>query len=150
MESITSLEPKAFTAYLSDTHNTICGRHPIAVLLNVSVQKTTQNAVVFVQNITIILSFFLADLGSGRSSISAGKLGVFSEVCSICSIKQVQINVRQFRQLRFSVFNNHLKMMPCFVNFICAMPRLGSYNKYRTIYLQTDIHVPCTVLYYDS
>ena len=39
MESITSLEPKAFTAYLSDTHNTICGRHPIAVLLNVSKQK---------------------------------------------------------------------------------------------------------------
>ena len=35
METITSLDPKAFAAYISDTHNTICGRHPIAVLLNV-------------------------------------------------------------------------------------------------------------------
>ena len=40
METISSLDPKAFTAYLSDTHNTICGRHPIAVLLNVSAQVT--------------------------------------------------------------------------------------------------------------
>ena len=36
MERIESLDPKAFSAYLQETRNTICGRHPIAVLLNVS------------------------------------------------------------------------------------------------------------------
>jgi AmmeMemoRadiSam system protein B len=34
MERIESLDPKAFSAYLQETRNTICGRHPIAVLLN--------------------------------------------------------------------------------------------------------------------
>ena len=29
-------EPEAFTEYLEEFENTICGRHPIGVLLNVS------------------------------------------------------------------------------------------------------------------
>ena len=36
MARIESLDPHAFSAYLNETQNTICGRHPIAVLLNVS------------------------------------------------------------------------------------------------------------------
>ncbi len=38
MATIESLDPAAFAAYLKATQNTICGRHPIAVLLNVSAQ----------------------------------------------------------------------------------------------------------------
>lgn len=110
MESITSLEPKAFTAYLSDTHNTICGRHPIAVLLNVSIQQHQPQKMFFVQNIDEDFFSFALILGSGRSSIVAGELGVLSEICSVCSVEQVQINFRQFRQLRLSISNNHLKM----------------------------------------
>lgn len=34
MGRIEALDPRAFSLYLSETHNTICGRHPIAVLLN--------------------------------------------------------------------------------------------------------------------
>ena len=37
MEKIESLEPKAFSEYQNEFQNTICGRHPIAVLLHVSV-----------------------------------------------------------------------------------------------------------------
>ena len=58
----------------------------------------------------ILKIFFSLILGGGRSSIITGKLGVFSEIRSICSVEQVQIIVRQFRQLRLSIFNNHLKM----------------------------------------
>lgn len=36
MSTIESLDPRAFSDYLKQYHNTICGRHPIAVLLNVS------------------------------------------------------------------------------------------------------------------
>lgn len=36
MEKIETLDPRAFSSYLHETQNTICGRHPIAVLLNVS------------------------------------------------------------------------------------------------------------------
>ncbi|TPX72250.1 hypothetical protein SpCBS45565_g00544 [Spizellomyces sp. 'palustris'] len=34
MEIIETIDPKSFTAYLKKTRNTICGRHPIGVLLN--------------------------------------------------------------------------------------------------------------------
>lgn len=37
MSLIESLDPSAFTAYLKKYRNTICGRHPISVLLNVCV-----------------------------------------------------------------------------------------------------------------
>ena len=36
MDSIAALDVEAFTKYLEETQNTICGRHPIGVLLNVS------------------------------------------------------------------------------------------------------------------
>lgn len=36
MNLIESLDPSAFAEYLQQFRNTICGRHPIAVLLNVS------------------------------------------------------------------------------------------------------------------
>lgn len=36
MNMIEDLSPTAFTAYLKKYGNTICGRHPIGVLLNVS------------------------------------------------------------------------------------------------------------------
>jgi AmmeMemoRadiSam system protein B len=36
MDLIEKLNPAAFKAYLQKTENTICGRHPISVLLNVS------------------------------------------------------------------------------------------------------------------
>ena len=36
MDIIESLDPKAFSEYIKKYQNTICGRHPIAVLLNVS------------------------------------------------------------------------------------------------------------------
>lgn len=35
MDAIESLEPGRFASYLRETRNTICGRHPIGVLLNV-------------------------------------------------------------------------------------------------------------------
>ena len=37
MDAIEKLEPGGFTDYLKNSKNTICGRHPIGVLLNVSV-----------------------------------------------------------------------------------------------------------------
>ena len=37
MAKIETMDPRAFSTYLQETHNTICGRHPIAVLLNVRV-----------------------------------------------------------------------------------------------------------------
>ena len=37
MDAIEKLEPGGFTEYLKNSKNTICGRHPIGVLLNVSV-----------------------------------------------------------------------------------------------------------------
>lgn len=37
MNAIEKLEPGGFTDYLKHSKNTICGRHPIGVLLNVSV-----------------------------------------------------------------------------------------------------------------
>lgn len=37
MNLIESLEPSSFTAYLKKYRNTICGRHPILVLLNVCI-----------------------------------------------------------------------------------------------------------------
>ena len=36
MKIIERLDPVGFTSYLRDYQNTICGRHPIGVLLNVS------------------------------------------------------------------------------------------------------------------
>jgi predicted class III extradiol MEMO1 family dioxygenase len=36
MDTIEKLEPHAFAEYLKNTQNTICGRYPICVLLNVS------------------------------------------------------------------------------------------------------------------
>ena len=38
MSIIEKIDPQAFTAYLKRTHNTICGRHPIGVLLNAVVK----------------------------------------------------------------------------------------------------------------
>lgn len=35
METIETLEPAAFVEYLKTFSNTICGRHPISVLLQV-------------------------------------------------------------------------------------------------------------------
>lgn len=36
MEAIEKLDPKYFKEYIDKYHNTICGRHPIGVLLHVS------------------------------------------------------------------------------------------------------------------
>lgn len=41
MAIIESLNPKAFTDYLQKYSNTICGRHPIGVLLQVYFFKST-------------------------------------------------------------------------------------------------------------
>lgn len=38
MDLIEKLNPENFKKYLNSTGNTICGRHPISVLLNVSDQ----------------------------------------------------------------------------------------------------------------
>lgn len=35
MEIIEKMKPEPFAEYLNEYRNTICGRHPIAVLLNV-------------------------------------------------------------------------------------------------------------------
>ena len=43
MTKIEALDPAAFSAYLKETQNTICGRHPIGVLLNVSLHHCTTN-----------------------------------------------------------------------------------------------------------
>lgn len=37
MNIIEQLDPVSFSNYLKKYHNTICGRHPIGVLLNVSI-----------------------------------------------------------------------------------------------------------------
>ncbi len=39
MDAIESMDPSAFTEYLKKYQNTICGRHPIGVLLNVSMHR---------------------------------------------------------------------------------------------------------------
>lgn len=41
METIESLEPAAFVEYLKTFSNTICGRHPISVLLQVKFELQT-------------------------------------------------------------------------------------------------------------
>ena len=40
MDIIERLDPQGFAAYLKKYQNTICGRHPIGVLLNVSCDGT--------------------------------------------------------------------------------------------------------------
>jgi predicted class III extradiol MEMO1 family dioxygenase len=39
MDLIETLEPVDFKNYLKEFDNTICGRHPISVLLNVCIRK---------------------------------------------------------------------------------------------------------------
>ena len=34
MDTVESLEPEKFTSYLQEYHNTICGRHPIGIMMN--------------------------------------------------------------------------------------------------------------------
>jgi len=43
MGIIEQLDPMSFTNYLKKYHNTICGRHPIGVLLNASTTYTCKN-----------------------------------------------------------------------------------------------------------
>ena len=43
MGIIEQLDPMSFTNYLKKYHNTICGRHPIGVLLNVSATTSQLN-----------------------------------------------------------------------------------------------------------
>lgn len=45
MSIIEQLDPMSFTNYLKKYRNTICGRHPIGVLLNVSSTKETNQQV---------------------------------------------------------------------------------------------------------
>ena len=52
MDAIEKLEPGGFTEYLKNSKNTICGRHPIGVLLNVSVFFFRIN------NWKVLLTFF--------------------------------------------------------------------------------------------
>lgn len=42
MDIIETLEPAAFTEYLKTYSNTICGRHPISVLLQVKLKTINQ------------------------------------------------------------------------------------------------------------
>mmetsp|Transcript_33027 Transcript_33027/g.78242 ORF Transcript_33027/g.78242 Transcript_33027/m.78242 type:complete len:299 (+) Transcript_33027:216-1112(+) len=44
MEIIESQSPEAFLSYQQQYHNTICGRHPIAVLLNILKEGPPQNS----------------------------------------------------------------------------------------------------------
>lgn len=57
MNLIESLDPLAFAEYLQQYRNTICGRHPIAVLLNVSflygLQKKRQQQSEIISSIII-------------------------------------------------------------------------------------------------
>jgi len=39
MDTIETLKPAAFVEYLKTFSNTICGRHPISVLLQVKLEK---------------------------------------------------------------------------------------------------------------
>ena len=84
MESITSLNPKSFSAYLSDTHNTICGRHPIAVLLNVSAHQKKSLILKVLLRVILLLSSILS--GGRRPSIVADGFGVYNEVCAVRSV----------------------------------------------------------------
>jgi hypothetical protein len=43
MDLIESMDPVAFTEYLKKYSNTICGRHPIGVLLNVSIDASSRD-----------------------------------------------------------------------------------------------------------
>uniref|UniRef100_A0A7S3XLT3 Protein MEMO1 n=1 Tax=Heterosigma akashiwo TaxID=2829 RepID=A0A7S3XLT3_HETAK len=49
MELIESLDPEGFIAYLSQYHNTICGRHPITVLLFAIKASNSQYSIEFVR-----------------------------------------------------------------------------------------------------
>lgn len=42
MNTIETLEPEAFVEYLKTFSNTICGRHPISVLLQVIINKNSK------------------------------------------------------------------------------------------------------------
>lgn len=48
MQIIESLNPKAFTDYLRKYSNTICGRHPIGVLLQVRHDACVTKSVIFI------------------------------------------------------------------------------------------------------
>lgn len=54
MDIIESGDPDAFKAYLSETDNTICGRHPISVFLHV--RTSTFSYVLYVQIASILLN----------------------------------------------------------------------------------------------
>ena len=41
MSKIESIDTVGFTKYLTDYNNTICGRHPITILLHVSLKKSS-------------------------------------------------------------------------------------------------------------
>lgn len=47
MSIIEQLDPISFTNYLKKYRNTICGRHPIGVLLNVRATKHLINLIAF-------------------------------------------------------------------------------------------------------
>lgn len=52
MDLIETMDPSAFSSYLKRYRNTICGRHPIAVLLHVSIFENNTD-------ITIIIVLYL-------------------------------------------------------------------------------------------
>lgn len=55
MDTIETLEPAAFVEYLKTFSNTICGRHPISVLLQVILQKIIINNKLLLNN---LMSYF--------------------------------------------------------------------------------------------
>ena len=73
MSLIEALDTKGFQKYLQTYRNTICGRHPIGVLLNVS--------------ITIVSTLTLSIVGYRCSS--RWKVTICIEVHSVCPVQSL-------------------------------------------------------------
>lgn len=78
MSRIESLDPRAFTSYLEETHNTICGRHPISVLLN-AVEDLQQSQ----EDIKCALKFVRYDQSNRCKSLSDSSVSYASASLTI-------------------------------------------------------------------
>lgn len=58
MDIIETLNPTTFTDYLRKYQNTICGRHPIGVLLNVSTPPILKLLILHITNKAIFIMLF--------------------------------------------------------------------------------------------
>ena len=94
MECIAALDSEAFHRYLDETQNTICGRHPIAVLIAVSSTQAHCHEPSFKLPSPpppppprIII------LGSGDSQVQPARNLFLPQVCAVRPVRKVQVDL---------------------------------------------------------